>query len=53
MPVPLAAALDTFAEHGYHSTVQGIASRANLSVPGLYHHYPSSSRCCRFCWNGR
>lgn len=42
LPVPLAAALDTFAEHGYHGTsVREIASRANLSVPGLYHHYPS------------
>lgn len=42
LPVPLAAALETFAEHGYHGTsVREIASRANLSVPGLYHHYPS------------
>lgn len=42
LPVPLAAALEAFAEHGYHGTsVRDIAARANLSVPGLYHHYPS------------
>lgn len=39
---PLAAALEAFAEHGYHgTTVRDIAARAGLSVPGLYHHYPS------------
>lgn len=42
LPVPLAAALAAFAEHGYHGTsVREIAARAHLSVPGLYHHYPS------------
>lgn len=42
LPAPLAAALSAFVEHGYHgTTVRGIAARANLSVPGLYHHYPS------------
>ncbi len=42
LPVPLAAALEAFAEHGYHGTsVRQIAARAGLSVPGLYHHYPS------------
>ncbi|WP_279104187.1 TetR/AcrR family transcriptional regulator, partial [Gordonia paraffinivorans] len=42
LPVPLAAALEAFAEQGYHGTsVREIAARANLSVPGLYHHYPS------------
>jgi AcrR family transcriptional regulator len=42
LPVPLAAALGAFAEHGYHGTsVRDIAARAQLSVPGLYHHYPS------------
>lgn len=42
LPVPLAAALAAFAEHGYHGTsVREIAARASLSVPGLYHHYPS------------
>ncbi|AUH67655.1 MULTISPECIES: TetR/AcrR family transcriptional regulator [Gordonia] len=42
LPAPLAAALDAFVEHGYHGTsVRDIAARAGLSVPGLYHHYPS------------
>lgn len=42
LPAPLAAALAAFVEHGYHGTsVREIASRAGLSVPGLYHHYPS------------
>ena len=42
LPPPLAAALEAFAEHGYHgTTVRDIAARAGLSVPGLYHHYPS------------
>ncbi|MGB3698272.1 MAG: TetR/AcrR family transcriptional regulator [Gordonia sp. (in: high G+C Gram-positive bacteria)] len=42
LPVPLAAALGAFVEHGYHGTsVRDIAARAGLSVPGLYHHYPS------------
>ncbi|MFM9377173.1 TetR/AcrR family transcriptional regulator [Gordonia sp. VNK21] len=42
LPSPLAAALAAFAEHGYHGTsVRDIAARAGLSVPGLYHHYPS------------
>lgn len=39
---PLAAALTAFVEQGYHGTsVRDIAARAGLSVPGLYHHYPS------------
>ncbi|MCK0438882.1 TetR/AcrR family transcriptional regulator [Gordonia alkaliphila] len=42
LPAPLSAALEAFAESGYHgTTVRDIASRAGLSVPGLYHHYPS------------
>ncbi|WP_454164382.1 TetR/AcrR family transcriptional regulator [Gordonia iterans] len=42
LPAPLAAALEAFTEHGYHgTTVRNIAARAGLSVPGLYHHYPS------------
>jgi len=42
LPAPLRAALEAFMEHGYHGTsVRDIASRAGLSVPGLYHHYPS------------
>ncbi len=42
LSVPLAAALSAFADHGYHgTTIRRIAERSNLSVPGLYHHYPS------------
>lgn len=42
LPGPLAAALDLFAERGYEgASIREIASRAGLSVPGLYHHYPS------------
>lgn len=42
LPPSLEAALACFAEHGYHGTsVRDIAARAQLSVPGLYHHYPS------------
>ncbi|NMD63582.1 TetR/AcrR family transcriptional regulator [Rhodococcus globerulus] len=39
---PLAAALEAFVEQGYHgASIRDIAARAGLSVPGLYHHYPS------------
>ena len=42
LPKPLTAALEAFAERGYDGTsIREIASRADLSVPGLYHHYPS------------
>ncbi|NIL73976.1 MULTISPECIES: TetR/AcrR family transcriptional regulator [unclassified Rhodococcus (in: high G+C Gram-positive bacteria)] len=42
LSAPLAAALGAFVEQGYHGTsVRQIAGRAGLSVPGLYHHYPS------------
>lgn len=38
----LSAALSAFLERGYHgSPVREIAQRAGLSVPGIYHHYPS------------
>lgn len=38
----LRAGLDSFLELGYHgSSVRQIAKRAGLSVPGLYHHYPT------------
>lgn len=38
----LAAAADSFVALGYHgTTMREIARRADLSVPGLYHHYPS------------
>lgn len=42
LPGPLLAALEVFAEQGYHgTTIRQVAGRAGLSVPGLYHHYPS------------
>ena len=42
LPPAMSAALDSFLELGYHGTsVRDIARLANLSVPGLYHHYPS------------
>lgn len=38
----LDAAADSFVARGYHATtMRDIAARAHLSVPGLYHHYPS------------
>jgi AcrR family transcriptional regulator len=41
----LAAAADSFVALGYHgTTVREIARRADLSVPGLYHYYPSKQR---------
>ena len=41
-PQILAGALEAFAEHGYHGTsIRTIARAAGLSVPGVYHHYPS------------
>lgn len=44
LPPLLDAALGAFVEFGYHGTsVRTIAARANLSVPGLYHHYRSKS----------
>lgn len=42
LPPLLGAALECFLEHGYHGTaIRAVATRAGLSVPGLYHHYPS------------
>jgi AcrR family transcriptional regulator len=42
LDAPLVAALEAFLEVGYHgSTMRDIARRAGLSVPGIYHHYPS------------
>ncbi|WP_137726163.1 TetR/AcrR family transcriptional regulator [Prescottella subtropica] len=39
---PLSAALDLFAERGYEGTsIREIAIHSDLSVPGLYHHFPS------------
>ncbi|ANS78091.1 transcriptional regulator, MerR family [Serinicoccus hydrothermalis] len=38
----LEAALGCFVAQGYHGTsIREIATRAGLSVPGLYHHFPS------------
>lgn len=40
--VPLTAALAAFLEYGYHGAgTRDIAARAGLSVPGLYHYYPT------------
>lgn len=42
LPANLQSALACFMEHGYHgTTIRTLAARAELSVPGLYHHYPS------------
>lgn len=42
LPAPLAGALSAFVELGYAgATVRDIAARAGLSVPGVYHHWPS------------
>ena len=42
LDAPLTAALAAFLELGYHgSTMRDIAGRAGLSVPGVYHYYPS------------
>lgn len=38
------AALACFVRNGFHGTsIREIASEAGLSVPGLYHHYPSKA----------
>ncbi|WP_280679836.1 TetR/AcrR family transcriptional regulator [Cryobacterium sp. CG_9.6] len=42
LPPMLQTAADCFVEHGYHGTkIRAVAARVGLSVPGLYHHYPS------------
>jgi AcrR family transcriptional regulator len=42
---PLAAALSAFVDFGFHGAkIRDIAHRAGLSVPGLYHYYPSKQR---------
>ena len=38
----LSGALSSFLEFGYHgASMRTVAERANISVPGLYHYYPS------------
>ncbi|MEV1291454.1 TetR family transcriptional regulator [Pseudonocardia sp. NPDC049635] len=38
----LSSAIEVFSETGYHgATMRVIATGADISVPGLYHHYPS------------
>ncbi|WP_435742034.1 TetR/AcrR family transcriptional regulator [Nocardioides sp. SYSU DS0663] len=42
LPRVLDAALQRFAEQGYHGTsIRDLAADAGLSVPGVYHHYRS------------
>jgi AcrR family transcriptional regulator len=42
LPPLLQPALECFVEHGYHgTTIRSLAARVGLSVPGLYHYYPS------------
>ncbi|MET0886483.1 MAG: TetR/AcrR family transcriptional regulator [Mycetocola sp.] len=42
LPPILEAALECFVDQGYHgTTIRTVAASANLSVPGLYHHYSS------------
>lgn len=40
LPKILQAALDAFADTGYHgTTTRQLAQRSGMSVPGIYHHY--------------
>ncbi len=42
LPPLLRSALTSFTRSGYHgTTTRTLAADAGLSVPGLYHHYPS------------
>lgn len=42
LPPILTTALECFVRGGYHGTsIRQLADAAGLSVPGLYHHYPS------------
>jgi AcrR family transcriptional regulator len=42
VPAILSAALALFVDQGYHgTTTRELAAAAGLSVPGVYHHYPS------------
>jgi len=41
----LRSAMDCFTQYGYHGTsIRRIAQQADLSVPGVYHYYPSKAR---------
>lgn len=41
----LSAAITTFMASGYHgATMRVVAANAEMSVPGVYHHYPSKQR---------
>ncbi|GAB2833054.1 hypothetical protein GCM10022221_34880 [Actinocorallia aurea] len=42
LDAPLAGALEAFVELGYHgASIRTVAQRAGLSVPGVYHHWPT------------
>ncbi|MGV9923250.1 TetR family transcriptional regulator [Nocardia rhamnosiphila] len=42
LPAPLHGALEAFVELGYHgATIRDVAERADLSVAGIYHHWPT------------
>lgn len=42
LPPLLRIAVQTFVAHGYHGTsTRTLAAAANMSVPGLYHHFAS------------
>lgn len=42
LDAPLSGALQAFLDLGYHgATIRDIAQRAGLSVPGIYHHWPT------------
>ncbi|MER7455109.1 TetR family transcriptional regulator [Nocardia beijingensis] len=46
----LRAAIDDFVDKGYHgSTMRSIATRALMSVPGVYHHYRSKQHLLVAC----
>ncbi|TDD06328.1 TetR family transcriptional regulator [Saccharopolyspora terrae] len=46
----LTAAIGAFVETGYHgATMRSIAQRAEMSVPGVYHHYSSKQELLVTC----
>lgn len=48
LPAPLHSALEAFVELGYHgATIRDIGARADLSVAGIYHHWPAPSGLAR------